>query len=273
MTSSRQQTIQTTATVSGPLLHAPGHATVVLSPAPGDTGLVFIRRDLPGKPHIPCRPENAEVHGRWMTVRQSGASISVVEHLLAACHGLGIDNLFISVDSDGVPMPDAGSAKPFVDAMLDAGIIRQAKPRNFLTVNRPIYVTGISGSHVIAVPGTGFEVAYMLEYPDTTLEVQAVKFDVNPDEFIREIAPARSFITSWETPSQFGPAINEVPVIYPDRIFAERLPQEATRHKALDLIGDLALLGRPVRGSFVGTRSGHRLNREFVLSLADQGQL
>ena len=267
----RQRTIQSTATVSGPLLYAPGHATVVLSPAPEDTGLVFIRRDLPGEPHILCRPENAKVCGRGSTIYRGETSISVVEHLLAACHGLGIDNLFISVNSDGVPMPDGGSAKPFVDAILDAGITRQAKPRNFLRVDRPIHVTGVSGSYIIALPGTKFEVAYTLEYPDTTLEVQSVGFNVNPDEFVREIAPARSFITSWDLTDRFGPAIDEVPVVYPDRIFSERLPQEAARHKALDLIGDLALLGCPVKGSFIGVRSGHRLNRGLVLNLAGQG--
>lgn len=114
MLSLKQRTIRTTAATSGPLLHAPGSATVVFSPAPEDTGWVFIRSDLPGNPHIPCRPENIDVRCRWATVRQGEASVSVFEHLLAACRGLGIDNLFISVDTDGVPMPDGGSAKPSI---------------------------------------------------------------------------------------------------------------------------------------------------------------
>lgn len=289
MLSSRQQTIRTIAAVSGPLLHAPGSATVVFSPAPEDTGWVFIRSDLPGSPQIPCRPENIDVRCRWTTVRQGEASVSVVEHVLAACRGLGVDNLFISVDTDGVPMPDGGSAKPFVDALLGAEIICQAKPQSFFTINRPVFIAGSLGdpmtgkasssqSYSMALPGDGLEVIYVLEYPNTPLGTQIVKFNVNPNEFVREVAPARSFITSWElsrlqngrASALFGPAIDEVPVVHPNHSSLQRLPLEAARHKALDLIGDLALLGQPIKGTVLGIRSGHKLNRELVLSLARQ---
>jgi len=289
VSSLRQRTIRTTATVSGPLLHASGSGTVVFSPATEDTGWVFIRSDLPGNPQIPCRPENVDVRYRWTTVRRGEASVSVVEHVLAACRGLEIDNLLISVDTDGIPMPDGGSAKPFVDALLDARIICQAKPRNFFIIDRPVFVAGSRGdpmtekiassqSYIVTLPGNGFEVIYVLEYPNTPLGTQIVKFDVNPDVFVREIAPARSFITSWElnrlqneqATALFGPAIDEVPIVHPNRNFVQRLSLEAARHKALDLVGDLALLGRPIQGTFIGIRSGHRLNRELVLSLAHQ---
>lgn len=266
-----------TTAVSGPLLHALGNATVVFSPAPEDTGLVFVRSDLPGKPHIPCRPENAEVRGHQMSVRQGEVSVSVVEHLLATCRGLGIDNLFISVNADGVPAPDGGSARPFVGALLNAGITHQAKPQNFLTVNRPVLVADMVQGYILALPRNGFEVIYVLEYPGTPLGTQIVKFDVNPDVFAREIAPARSFVLNWDSNRTrvlilYGPAMDEIPVVYPDRSFSQRFPQEAARHKVLDLIGDLALLGQPVKGMFLGIRSGHKLNRELVLRLAGQGK-
>lgn len=272
-----QQTIQTITEVTGPLLHAPGHATVVFSPAPEDTGWVFVRSDLPGSPHIPCRPENVDIHCPWTVLHRGRASVSVVEHLLAACLGLGIDNLFISVDTDGIPMPDGGSARPFVDALLSAGTVRQAKPRNLLAVERPEFAAGIASpnSYVIALPGTGFEVVYVLEYPGTPLGTQIVKFDVNPDVFAQEVAPARSFVADWDLNRMhisilYGPAIDGVPVVGSDFCYLQRLPQEAARHKVLDLIGDLALLGQPIEGTFLGIRSGHRLNQKLALRLAGQ---
>lgn len=278
-----QQTIRTTASVSGPLLHAPGNATVTFSPAPEDTGRIFVRDDLLGHPQVLCRPENSDVRYRWTTIRQDGVSISVIDHALAACQGLKIDNLFISVDADGIPVPDSGSARPFVDALLSAGIVYQTKQQNFLVIDQPVFISDFSDnpktgevslnkSYIIALPGDKFEVAYVLEYPSTFLGTQIVKFDVYKD-FVQEIAPARSFITSWELDrlrDTFGPAIDETLVVYPDCDCPQRLPLEAARHKALDLIGDLGLLDRPIKGTVIGIRSGHKLNRKLVLELAHQ---
>ncbi len=272
----RQQTLARPVTCRGIGVHSGQAARLTLLPAPPDTGLVFVRTDLPGLPVIPARAANVVGTTLATSLGREGAEVSTVEHLLAALHGLGIDNAVAEVDGPEVPIMD-GSAAPFVRLLDAAGRVVLDAPRRTLVVDRPVRVR--EGGREIAVePADRLEIAYEIAFDHPAIPPQSLTLAVDPARFVAELAPARTFGFLAEVEAlkarglARGGSLENAVVVGPDRVLNPeglRFPDEFVRHKALDLVGDLALLGLPLRGRVSVSRGGHQLHTRLVRALLD----
>lgn len=196
----------------------------------------------------------------------------MVEHLLSALHALGIDNVRIAVEGPEIPAGD-GSANPFVFLIEKAGVVTSKEPRKFLKIDKPVYWSDHE-VHLVALPGEGFAVSYTMHYPNSPLlGSQYCSFHLDPEKYKTEIAPSRTF-SIYEEILPFiekgiikGGGLENALVIQGDKILnpeGARFSDEMVRHKVLDLIGDLALIGRPILGHIISIRSGHQSNVAFA---------
>jgi UDP-3-O-[3-hydroxymyristoyl] N-acetylglucosamine deacetylase/3-hydroxyacyl-[acyl-carrier-protein] dehydratase len=274
-----QQSIAQPATVRGRGLFFGQTATVTFQPAPPDHGVVFIRTDLGGA-SVPASIAHVVKRARRSTLRLGAATVDTCEHILSAVGGLGIDNLVIELDGPEVPDID-GSAKPFVDALLAAGIAPCPQPRRVLTISAPIMVR-LDDTTLAAMPSPapGLEILYELDYlNEPAIGRQIAVFHLGPDDYARQIAPARTFVLESEAgalqASGVGTHLTTAGMLVigkqgPLSPNTFRFPDEPVRHKILDLIGDLQLLGAPVQGRVIAVRSGHALNHTLVRALERQ---
>ena len=270
-----QQTISARVDCRGIGLHTGARVGLTLRPAPPDHGIVFVAGA--GRVRIPVRPESL-VNGHYATtIGASGVELQTVEHLLAAVRGLSIDNLLVEVDGPELPAMD-GSAAPFVSLLADAGVVAQAaRRRPVLRVSEPVRV-GDESRWIQISPGPDFRVSFTLDHDHPAVGVQVASVTVTPDRFVAEIASARTygFLSDLELLRRqglaLGGSLDNAVVVGRDRVLngALRFPDEFVRHKILDVIGDLALLGRPVLGHVVARNAGHALNHRLVRQLAPQ---
>lgn len=275
----RQRTIAHSVCVSGVgLLHG-RDVLLRFRPADSGVGLVFVRSDLPGRPQI-CA-ETALVTGtaRRTTLGASPRTVMLVEHVLAALHGLRIDNCFIEVDGPEPPGLD-GSSAGFVSALLDAGIDLQSGKKSVWTVDRSVTVRS-SGATLSIHPADNehLTISYMLNYGlRSPIARQSHTQVITPGDFAESIAPCRTFLLESEVAAILATGIGEhastrdLLVFGPSGVIGNELrwANEPARHKILDLIGDLALCGLDIRGHIVAYRSGHPLNVELAKALADR---
>lgn len=281
-----QQTVKRTATLSGRGLFAGAPGTVQFKPAPVNHGVVFVRSDVrdQGEPvRIPAVVANVSQTQRRTTLRTAlrtgEASIDTCEHCLSALAGLGIDNLIVEVDGPELPALD-GSARPYVDAIHDAEIERQGQPRLVLTVTEPVVIED-GDAMIAALPADrpGMQVIYDLDYgSEGPVPKQLYAFNAEDGNYAREIAPARTFVMEAEAEAlqasgmgkHLGP--RDVLVIgasgEPVGGNDLRFDDELVRHKIVDLIGDLYLVGCQIHGRIVAYKSGHRLNHRLARRLA-----
>ncbi len=252
---------------------------VEFRPAAPHAGIVFVRRDLRPEVHIPALVDyRVEVPRRTNLARQ-GAAVEMVEHLLAALAGLQIDNCEVWLDQPEVPGCD-GSSRPFVEALQEAGSVELPAPRPYLRVPRPIRVGDEQGwIEVEPVEHDGLELQYELDYGcQSVIGRQSCRLRITPDSFRRELAPARTFLlkqeADWLRTQGLGTRVThrDLLVFDADGPIDNRLrfENECVRHKALDVVGDLALLGCDLVGRVTAFRSGHRLNAELVRALLQQ---
>jgi UDP-3-O-[3-hydroxymyristoyl] N-acetylglucosamine deacetylase len=244
-------------------------------PAAPDTGIVFVRRDLDGA-KIKATVANRIETPRRTTLTSGRASVEMVEHVMAALHGMQVDNCEVWVDEAELPGCD-GSSQPFVDALKQAGFVEQAAPRARLVV-RNITRLGTEDSWVEARPTTSgtLSVKFRLDYGSgNAIGRQTLQLAVTPESFERELAPSRTFVlqeeAEWLVSKGLGRRATYQNVLVFDKdgpVENElRYRDECVRHKALDLVGDLALAGCDLVGHFIAHRSGHRLNAELVRAL------
>lgn len=273
-----QRTLARAVAYDGVGLHTGVACHVEFRPAPPGSGLRFVRTDLPGSPTIPVSPRYARADTDQMrrTILKNGsAEVHTVEHILAAAAGLEIDNLEIALNAKEPPEPPDGSARPYVALFEQAGIVEQPAPRRYFRVREPVrYEEG--GVILVALPHDGLRVTFTIEYENAFRGTQYATYDITPDTFVREIAPARTFVLERDVEAlrakgmiQGGTLQNAV-VVRPDGILNEeplRFDDEFVRHKILDFLGDLYLLGRPARGHFLSVKSGHATNVRFVQRL------
>ncbi|MDB5310889.1 MAG: lpxC [Gemmataceae bacterium] len=271
-----QRTLAAPAEVRGVGFITGGRVRVRFIPAPADAGIVFRRTDLPGSPAVPARARFVTGTQRRTTLGPSAAGVTLVEHVLAALAGLRVDNCTVEVDGPEPPGLD-GSAAGFVSAVTAAGVVLQRARRAVWGVTSPVVVSGggaTIGLHPADVPG--LRASYILDYgPTAPIPRQAHTVDIRPENFVREVASCRTFLTESEaaglraqgvgahlTPGEVlvfgrhGPIDNRL-----------RFADEPARHKVLDLIGDLALCGFDLAGHVVAYRSGHALNAELARQL------
>jgi UDP-3-O-[3-hydroxymyristoyl] N-acetylglucosamine deacetylase len=270
----KQTTIAAPAETSGLGLHTAVPVRVCLRPAPPDTGLVFVRTDLDDF-EISATVEAVAHCSYATTLMRTGVMLSTVEHILSALRGLGVDNAYIEVDNLELPIMD-GSAEDFAAMILRAGVAEQPAARRALRVRRPVSVE--QGDRSVRVePHEAWEIDCMIDFAHPLIGVQRLRFDaLDPEAYVSEIASARTFGFTEEVEAlrranliRGGSLANAV-VLTPTGMLNEtplRRPDEFVRHKVLDIIGDLALLGMPLVGRVRAERSGHVLHAALMSKL------
>ncbi len=270
----RQTTLARSVTSRGIGVHSGGPVRLTIRPAEAGTGVVFVRTDLAGRPSLPAR-SHFVVDTRLATTLGSGPiRVSTVEHLLAALSGVGIDNAVVEVDAAEVPIMD-GSAAPWVKLLAAAGRTELDAPRPTLVVDKR--VTLRDGAKEITVePADRLAVYYEISFQHAAIPPQSLDLVLDAQMFTDELAPARTFgfLSEIEALKMRGlgrgGSLENAVVIGPDRILNPeglRFPDEFVRHKTLDLVGDLALLGVPLRGRVAVARGGHALHTQLVAAL------
>jgi UDP-3-O-[3-hydroxymyristoyl] N-acetylglucosamine deacetylase len=270
----QQRTVRRTVGIEGVGLHSGAQTRVEILPAPVNHGLLFARRDLGGK-EIPASPEAIGDSSLATTLGRHGATVSTVEHLLAALQGLGIDNARIEVDGPEIPILD-GSAAPFVDAIRRVGTTAQSAARRPVTVKRPLTVRDGERA-ILALPSRDFRISYAIDFPHPAIGYQAVALHLDEEVFAASIAPARTFCLLRDVQAMrasgraIGGSLDNAVVVGDEGIVGGslRFRDEFVRHKVLDLIGDLALLGAPLQAHVVVFKGGHRLHAQLVRRLRD----
>ncbi len=269
-----QRTLKNTIRCTGIGLHGGNKVYLSLRPAPENTGIVFQRIDQ-GNALIPAKVENVVDTKLCSTIANAeGVRVSTVEHLLAAFAGLGVDNAYVDLDNPEVPIMD-GSAAPFVFLIQCAGIVEQRVTRKWLRIKKKVTVTH-ENKKASFHPCNHFRMSFHIDFDHPLLTEQGVELDVTETTFIKDISRARTFgfLKDLETLRANGLArggsLDNAIVIGDFRILNEgglRYEKEFVRHKIIDAIGDLYLLGRPILGHFKGIRSGHAMNNLLLRKL------
>jgi len=267
-----EQTIRASVQCQGVGLHSGAPVRLQILPAPAGTGVVFRRVDLDGY-EVEATGRNVAKVSYATSLMKQGVLISTTEHLLAAFVGIGLDNAVVELDNLELPILD-GSAKPFVDMVLKAGLRRQRRRRTYLSIRRELELR--EGDKFIAVyPHQGYSVSYHINFPHPLIGNSAFEIALSNGAFQQEIAPARTFGFLHEAEAMRnmglirGASEENAIVLTRDGITNPplRYPDEFVRHKVLDLIGDLALLGKQVRGRVVADRAGHAMHTALVRRL------
>lgn len=278
VTANRQTTLQDHVTVNGVGVHSGSPVALTLHPAEADTGIVFLRCGTDGQPDRELSAGFRSVTAtEFATVLgdQDGPAVSTTEHVLAALHGLGVDNAVVEVDGPEVPIMD-GSAAPFVAAIDQVGIATLGAPRRYIQVLKPVRVAKGDSYGELRPYARGFRVETEIQFNHPLIGRQSIAIDVEPDTFRRELARARTFgfmrdvAKLWSAGYALGASFENTVVIAEDRVLnaeGTRFHDEFVRHKAVDAIGDLALSGAPLIGAYRSIRGGHKLNHAVLTAL------
>jgi UDP-3-O-[3-hydroxymyristoyl] N-acetylglucosamine deacetylase / 3-hydroxyacyl-[acyl-carrier-protein] dehydratase len=273
----KQRTLRTAVEFKGPGLHSGTTIQARILPAPIDRGVEFVRTDIEGSEPIPAHITYREAKERRTRLVRGNAEVDTVEHLLAVCTGLSVDNLTVELSGPELPGLD-GSALQFVQMFHRAGIVEQASEAREFKLDQPVYVRE-GNATLVALPSDKpmLTLQYVSAFEEPGIESGTFQLDVTAEAFEKEIAPARTFCLASEVEALqkagFGKgATRENTVILGDPQSKQRLPGEPVRHKLLDLLGDLHLLGADLHAHIIATRSGHATNAELVRRLLDMMQ-
>ena len=269
----RQRTLKNVIRATGVGLHTGEKVYLTLRPAAVDTGIIFRRVDLPEPVEIPATPENVGDTTLSTTLIKDGVRVSTVEHLLSAFAGLGIDNAYIDLNAPEVPIMD-GSAGPFVFLIQSAGIEEQAAAKRFIRIKKPVLVED-GDKWVKFEPFNGFKVGFTIDFdhPAFAERHQTAEVDFSTTSFVREVSRARTFGFMSQIEMlrannlALGGSLDNAVVVDDYRVLNEdglRYVDEFVKHKILDSIGDLYLLGHSLIGAFSGNKSGHALNNRLL---------
>ncbi len=278
MASSFQTTLARDVRISGVGVHGGLPANLILRPAQADSGVVFIRTDLPGQPSIPARADTV-CDTRLATVigDGSGATVATVEHLMSALAGLGVDNVVAEIDGPETPIGD-GSAADFAAAIDTAGVVELDAPRRYLEILETVEIAS-PGKRVALVPAARFEMSVEIIFDAAVIGRQTLDVVVDPASFRREIAGACTFGFLAEVEQLRaaglgrGASLENTIVVDANGVMnpqALRRPDDFVRHKALDALGDLALVGHPILGRYEASCAGHALNNQLVRALLER---
>jgi len=294
----KQRTVRKEISLSGIGLHTGNMCTMTFKPAPPDHGIVFVRTDIGGRPSVIADIDHVVDISRGTTLQQGDARVHTVEHVLASFAGLQIDNIIVELDANEPPVGD-GSCKPFVDKLLEAGIENQDADKLYLEIDTPMsYSEPERGVDLVVTPSDDLRITFMIDYRSPALGTQYTTLQSLESEFVDEFAPARTFCFLSEveqlkkTGLIKGGSLENAIIIYDsdqgqvevDRIrralningdafvgktgiindIPLRFHNEPVRHKTLDLLGDLFLIGAPIKGHILAARSGHKANVELA---------
>ncbi|HBR92610.1 bifunctional UDP-3-O-[3-hydroxymyristoyl] N-acetylglucosamine deacetylase/3-hydroxyacyl-ACP dehydratase [Coraliomargarita sp. SDUM461003] len=265
----KQRTILREVSIKGKSLHTGEDVNLTLKPAPENTGVIFRRIDLFGKPELKPLIDLVDDLVRSTTIADGHAKVHTIEHVLSALSGCGVDNVVIEMDASEPPILD-GSAKHFVNLIQQAEPVEQDAEREYFVLEEPVSVTR-GNSSIIALPHDGFRIT-CTSADDRGIHTQHLSLDIDPETYIAQVAPARTF-TIYEDIEELlklgkikGGSLDSAIVIKGDKILSKeplRFKDEFVRHKMLDIIGDITLVGMPIKAHFVGVRPGHALNAEL----------
>jgi len=272
----KQRTLKVTNKTTGVGLHTGARVEIVLRPAPPDTGIVFHRVDLARPVSIPANALHVGDTRLSSTLSRDGASISTVEHLMSALAGLGIDNLHVDVAGPEIPIMD-GSAGPFVFLLQSAGIVEQEPPKRYLRILQPVEVKD-GDKWARFEPYNGFKLDFTIDFPHPMFgsENRNVVIDFAEHSYVKEVARARTFGFMQEVEAMraaglgLGGSLQNAIVLDEYRVLNSeglRYDNEFVKHKVLDAIGDLYLLGYPLIGQYTAFKSGHGLNNAVARAL------
>ena len=274
-----ETTLQSAVEISGVGLHSGVPVTIRVQPAPPSTGIVFRRTDL----------SNFEIPASWKYVARvsyatslmrQGVLISTTEHLLSVLYSMGIDNAYVDIDNLEVPIAD-GSGGPFVKLIQAAGTKSYRRRRRYLRIRRPVSVEG-NGKRITIVPSDRFLLSCDIFFEHPLVGRQMLEIEVTPDRYASEVAPARTFGFAWELDQMRNMGLirgasldnavcfDRTAVLNPEGL---RFPDECGRHKVLDLIGDLALIGKPLLGHVIAERAGHAMHVALVAKIMSDPSL
>ena len=270
----KQRTLKTEISYTGIGLHSGREVHATLKPAPEDTGIVFVRKDLSGEPQIHAKAQNVTSTLRATTVEENGNKVFTIEHLMSAFHAHRIDNAYVELDSEEPPVAD-GASLVFFELMAKAGIVEQAKDRKEIVIDKVYRIDDEkTGRFVMVLPYDGFRVSFTSLNPHKLIGVQYEDFHVDEAVYHKEIAPARTIAYEKEIQALremglgLGGSLENV-IVYNDEGWLNPLhfEDELVRHKILDVIGDLRLAGI-IRGHVIAVASGHALNTQLAKQIA-----
>jgi UDP-3-O-[3-hydroxymyristoyl] N-acetylglucosamine deacetylase len=275
----RQRTLKTLVSSSGVGLHTGQKVRMTLRPAPADTGVVFRRIDLASPVDLPARADMVGETRLSSCLVKDGVKLYTVEHLMSALGGLGVDNVYVDIDASELPIMD-GSASPFVLLIQQAGIVEQQAPKRFLRVLRTVEVKD-GDKWARLDPFEGYKLSFSIEFRHPVIErsTQSVEVNFAETSYLKEIARARTFGFMHEVEDlrdnglALGGGLDNAVVLDEYRVLNAdglRFADEFIRHKLLDAIGDLYLLGKPLLGAFSAHKSGHALNNRLLRALLAQ---
>jgi UDP-3-O-[3-hydroxymyristoyl] N-acetylglucosamine deacetylase len=275
MTNVVQTTLARPVLYSGIGLHAANEVHMVLRPAPADTGIVFVRTDLAGNPSVPAQLAYVTNTMRATTLEQGEAKVFTVEHLLSALQGMAVDNCIVEMDSVEPPVAD-GSSLTFVRLIEQAGIQKLDMPRRVLTVRRQ-HLVQEEDKFIAILPYDGFRITFTSINPHPLLGVQFSDTEITKDNYIRDIAFARTIAFTKELAMLKKLGLGkggtlENTIVYDDTtcLSVLRSDDELVRHKVLDVIGDMALLGRSLKGHIIAVKSSHKLNNMLARQISEE---
>src|SRR6266550_3933673 len=274
MTAELQHTLAKSAGFSGTSVHTGERVTLKLQPAPVDHGIKFKRKDLADEPTIDANIANLKTVERATTIGEGAVRVHTVEHVLSALSAMGIDNAIVEMDANEPPIGD-GSAAPYVEVIKKAGILAQEASRRFFDVRDPIHIESKNGSLLVLLPDQKFRISCTQAGPNNRF-TQFYSAEITPSVFEREIAPASTFVYYEEVQPLMdknlikGGSLENAIVVRGEAVLSKeplRFADEFVRHKILDIIGDLALVGRRIRGHVVAVKPGHAANAALARSI------
>ena len=269
-----QRTIKKEIICSSVGLHTGRKVNMKIIPAPADAGIVFVRKDIPDALPIPANYHTVSDTTLATTLGLNGATVSTVEHILSAFSGMGVDNAIIELDSFEIPIMD-GSALPFVNMLKEVGTHLQGKTKKLLVIKKPVSVKDGGGSADL-LPAAEFKITYEIDFKHVAIGRQSYSLDFSDEKYEKEICSARTFGFLREVEYLqarglgLGGSLDNVIILDDEKIINKnglRMPNEFVKHKILDAIGDLFLLGMPIIGHFIAYKSGHRLNNILLKEL------
>ena len=273
----KQRTVRTPIELTGVGLHSGEEVRTRIVPAPAGSGIEFVRIDLPDAPTVPALIAHQSHKDRRTRLIRAGVEVETVEHFLAACSALGVDNLRVEMSGSEFPGMD-GSALPMVEALQKAGLVEQKAQAKTFKLDEPVFVRdGDSTLVALPVDHDGLTLQYVASFAEPGVESGSFQVDITPENFTQEIAPARTFCLASEVEALQAAglgkgATRENTVVLGDPDTEMRMDDEPVRHKVLDLLGDLSLLGAQLSAHVIATRSGHKTNAELVRQLLDRMQ-
>jgi UDP-3-O-[3-hydroxymyristoyl] N-acetylglucosamine deacetylase len=274
----KQRTLKKTVSATGVGLHNGEKVIMTLKPAPVDSGIVFCRADLPGAPTIQATPDAVKDTRLCSALEQNGARVATVEHLMSALAGLGVDNVRIDVTASEIPIMD-GSSGPFIYLLQSAGIVEQNAPKKFIKIKKMVEIKE-ADKWVKFEPYHGFKMEFTIDFAHPVFDHsgKTVTIDFADNSYIKEISRARTFGFMHEVEYlranglARGGSLDNAIVLDEYRVLNSdglRYEDEFAKHKVLDAIGDLYMLGHPILGAFTAYKSGHALNNQLLRALLE----